>query len=438
MNPKKVSNATDLLQAASPVASEESMRRVLSGARRWKRWLGRKHQYNETDMTEALRGQSINGPQLGEYIACSAPLHLLDGWIYISRAFDAASRGDRNSAVHMAYYAELRAAMSLLATRGVGIFNQSHVALDDQMQPTQLGRSTHKATWELLMAWSLQSDSAEKILRAIPLETRSLSDWLAQVGVVAPSRDVVAREWLRAWSVDLEVFDQDRSRRNESSYRPTRISTAILQPVDAHVELAGPLFNSWLEISPTITGAYAAIDVSLLRQALTLALEKGLSHYVTLDGAINALQDIIPPDSTSNVIEALKSSSLSAHSIFCAADEPLDPQGPATPILARGLLMLRLATACSTSLLEAADVSKSDLQFWWAPLGTDLGLWDNGSDVETFADLWIDVENAIDRANEELSNLQGGCTVRDVAKILTRDMSLTQFSRAPMWLLGLE
>ena len=114
-------------------------------------------------------------------------------------------------------------------------------------------------------------------------------------------------------------------------------------------------------------------------------------------------------------------------------------QGKAvTPILARGLLMLRLASASTASLLAAANVSKSDLEFWWSPLGTDLGLWDSPADIETFSDLWTDVADARDDADAEISAIQGGRSVRVVAGILARDVSLTQFSRAPMWLLGLD
>ena len=53
---------------------------------------------------------------------------------------------------------------------------------------------------------------------------------------------------------------------------------------------------------------------------------------------------------------------------------------PATPILARALLMLRLASARAAHLLAAAEVSKADLKFWWLPWGTDLGLWDDLDD----------------------------------------------------------
>ena len=59
-----------------------------------------------------------------EAIAISAPLHCVDGWSYASRAIASLLAGDGHAARHLAYYAQLRAGLSLLANLGVGIFNR--------------------------------------------------------------------------------------------------------------------------------------------------------------------------------------------------------------------------------------------------------------------------------------------------------------------------
>ena len=105
--------------------------------------------------------------------------------------------------------------------------------------------------------------------------------------------------------------------------------------------------------------------------------------------------------------------------------------------MARALLMLRLASARASVLLAAAGVSKSDLKFWWLPLGTDLGLWYD-LDEEDFVDLWTDVADAKESAEDRISDLPEGSSVRAVSVVLSGDVTLTQFSRAPLWLLGLD
>ena len=429
--------ATSLVHAASPVAIESCLKEVVKRIRRWKRWLNTDHPYNN-DIITTLKQQpkvaNIDAVKLGEYIACSAPLHLADGWNYLSRAFDAISHGDRNSAYHLAYYAELRAAMSLLATEGIGIFDRRHIALDIYLHPTFLNRSTHLATWLVLSAWSNEPGRAVRLLEAITIESKNLSEWLELVGVVAPTQQLVANEWLQAWSVDLEIIDTDQGRRNEMSYRPAGIRIPAPPPVDPQSELVSPIFNSWDELGPTITGATAALDLSLLREALRLVVREGMCNYTSFCQAVESLEGKM----SSLTYQALTTPSESATAIFDSAGTDNARRKTATPILARSLLMLRLASASIASLLKTANVSKSDLEFWWSPLGTDLGLWESPADIDTFTDLWANVAEAKDEADVRLSSIQNELSVRTVANVLSQDVSLTQFSRASMWLLGLD
>ena len=428
--------ATDLVRGASPDAIEARLRVVAKRMRRWNRWLTTRHRYNN-DVVQTLaadvKQNTIDGQELGEYIASSVPLHLADGWNYLSRAFDASSRGDRGSAYHLAYYAELRAAMSLLAAEGIGIFHNRHIALDSNFQPTVYKNNTHEAAWEILSSWSREPNKAERLLRAINIEPGSLSDWLQSVGVGAPARVWLAEEWLNAWSVDLGVYNDDRARRNETSYRPTRIRVPAAQPVDPYQELSAPLFDSWSELDPEIVGGSAALDLALLGKALHLVVERGVCNYGSFDEVLKYLKQHL----NANTVEALRTERPSATAIFKAAGI-VDFQGkPATPILARALLMLRLASARASELLSSSGVSKADLRFWWLALGKDLGLWDDQAD-EDFLGLWTDVADAKELADGLIEDLPKGSSVRAVSNVLCGDMTLTQFSRAPLWLLDLD
>ncbi len=426
--PNKAGSATDFVRAASPSASEQSLRAVARRMRRWKRWLNIKHPYS--DVVRELGSSGIVDEQkLGEYIAASAPLHLADGWNYLSRAFDAIVRGDRHSAYHLAYYAELRAAMSLLATEGIGIFKRRHIALSASFVPTEFTRANHAATWEVLSAWSDEPGTAERLLGSIQLEDKSLSEWLTAIGALPSASRVLAREWLAAWSLDLRLVAADRERRNEISYRPTRIRP--LPPVDANLELTAPIFQSWEVLEPfTADGAGVLLDSSLLRRAMSLAVKEKWCRYGSLEAAMVALKN----DMSQPGYEALYAGNASADAILSQAEEA--GTVVATPVLARALLMLRLASARSASLLADAGVSKDDLEFWWEALGTDMGLWESSGELDAFADLWRDVEEAISQARERMAAIPNGTSVYAVSRVLSREVSLTQFSRAPLWLLG--
>ena len=396
--------------------------------RRWKRWLNLKHPYS--DVIRALRRpRTVDGEKLGEYIAASAPLHLADGWNYLSRAFDAITRGDRHAAYHLAYYAELRAAMSLLATEGIGIFRDRHIALNAGFVPTEFSGSSHAATWEVLSAWSDEPGTAERLLESISLEQKSLSEWLTAIGALPSARRVLAKEWLAAWSLDLQLVATDRERRNEISYRPTRIH--LLPPVDPQLELTAPLFQSWEVLEPfSADGTGVLLDSSLLRRAISLSVKEKWCSYGSPEAAMAALKS----DMSQPGYEALHAGNASADAILGQAEET--GTVVATPVLARALLMLRLASARSALLLADAGISKEDLEFWWESLGTDMGLWESSGDIDAFADLWRDVEEAIGQARERMAAIPNGTSVHAVSRVLSREVSLTQFSRAPLWLLG--
>ena len=437
MIPQRVYDPGSFVRASSSQAIEGRLRAIRTRMRRWDRWLTRHHPYNQ-DVLAALQLSfqqgDVDGPKMGEYIASSAPLHLADGWNYLSRAFDATCRGDRGGAYHLSYYAELRAAMSLLATEGIGIFNRRHIALDNNLAPTEFRKRTHDATWDALSAWSQETGRAVRLLQSISIESKSLSSWLTSVGVVSPAQQLIAEKWLNAWSVDLSVLSDDSMRRNEMSYRPTRIKVPTPPPVNSRAELADPIFAFWTELAPDVSGAKAGIDLSLLRQALVLVVDEGLCNYGTFEEALESIRQ----DMTDITYTALRDGRSSATVIFREA-EITDFQGkPATPILARSLLMLRLASASTASLIRAAGISKDDLAFWWIPFGSDMGMWEDPEDYEAFADLWDDVSEAQDKANQSLASIRGTESVKSVSSILTKQMPLTQYSRALFWLIDVD
>lgn len=60
------------------------------------------------------------------------------------------------------------------------------------------------------------------------------------------------------------------------------------------------------------------------------------------------------------------------------------------------------------------------------------------SDIETFSDLWTDVFEAKDKATTQLEAIDREFSVQSVVGVLAQEISLTQFTRVPLWLLGLD
>jgi hypothetical protein len=93
-------------------------------------WIGRANRYSRDTIRRIKSDIGIGGVrsprQLSQYVAASTVLHCADGWSYLGKAISCLLRGDPHRCRHLAYYAELRAALSLLASEGVGIFQDRH------------------------------------------------------------------------------------------------------------------------------------------------------------------------------------------------------------------------------------------------------------------------------------------------------------------------
>ena len=105
------------LRRASKLPLEYAFqRRARTGSNYWLSRNRYRHDIVRTVTAEAAN--ALDGRKLADYAAASIPLHLSDGWCLLARAAGAVTNGDWPNAIHLGYYAELRAAMALLATQG--------------------------------------------------------------------------------------------------------------------------------------------------------------------------------------------------------------------------------------------------------------------------------------------------------------------------------
>ena len=411
-SPVQYADAASLISHASREPILEAYGRLAKRYERYQRWLTTRHPYRQ--IIRNVPSGPIDSPAMAEYIGASIPLHLADGWAFLSRAFEAIVRGDRATSIHLAYYAELRAGMSLLAGQGVGVFGNRHVAVGSpNTGGTWSGPGTHDAVRELLEAWSATAGSADQVLGSLYSQGRSLAESIDEVrGQVTgassslPVRQGIARSWLTAWSIDLRSLREDRTLRNQVSYRPWDISVPQPQQIQASEEILFSIREAWQNLEPDgFEGA--RIDRDLLDRGLRMA---GLRTT--------------PETPPTNFV--LKS-----------AEDTTSGINHASPILSRAMLLLRLATASCAQTLRDSAVSTASFRFWWQDIGRRFGLWDESTSHETLADLWADVSLALDEIEASISDPSTFTTAESLQEVAPRPVA-TQFIRAPLWLLPLE
>lgn len=388
-------------------------------------WIGKNNRYSKNTIQKInddfgrVPGPQTNRKHMAQYIAASCLLHCTDGWSYLGKAVFSLLRGDPHRVRHLAYYAELRAAMSLLASEGIGIFNKQHFVIDGPGSVAKIplrrpddNTGTHVVTWDCLEYWSKLPRSGPLFTSVITPHKRSLADWLAPIGSVG-FISAQAQKWFQQWGMDLRMPAKDRHARNESSYRPDGIPDAWQLDATDALSFAAELWNLF-----GITGdsLFSTVDNHILRLAL--------------ESAFRSTRDIDPvedPDQFKEfilkVIEDLEvEGAMAPHwnafllrktipnnpRIFeYSALMPRDPKSPRDPnsgyaILSRAALLLRMASGAGLRLLMAAGFADDSLEFWWNSLGTSRGFWQGTKDRNDLPDLWADVFPLLERAREFL------------------------------------
>lgn len=351
--------------------------------------------------------------ELVAYIAASAPCHAADGWSLLGRAVSSALRRDPYSAVHYAYYAELRAAMSILASEGIGILDAKHPTIQCgrtgiEIQPLpkvnmrnsgkagykERAAGTHMAVGPCLNYWSTLPRSRKLIGEIVRPLGISLTEWFDGLGKPATG-SAVARRWLLAWGLDLDVVAKDRDARNLASYRPSDFRRP--EPLSGS-ELITFFKSFWQLFEPSPGYGFPTLERLLLKRALqeagvraTASQINGIGVPLALAAELERFFSGQPTAGPSPLDEAEGVS---------AVDDPRCH----LQIIARAAMLLYIASRSAASLLRKAGYHADELKFWWHPLGAARCFWEDGDAPADPANMWADMEANLAEMGEWLAH----------------------------------
>lgn len=399
---------------------------------------------------------SINFPlkskDVSTYIAASSLSHLIDGWGYLANAVNAFLRGSPGTAIHLAYYAELRAVMSLLATEGIGVFSDIHLGLEsnntfsifhkyDRKQKGKGGVSkrfvnpigTHVFAWEAMDKWCRSgSKPSQDFLQMFQVKGHSFSELLPgfhpQASQLVSSS--ITKRWLKTWAFDVKKYKNDREFRNSVSYRPQTISD-FDKKVDFRTAIKN-IYELFHVLSPTTNNPFNYLDKLLLKDLFD-------SLYEIPDIASRALKENMIKEAFENVgstldktTEAILLPPILPESTPLIFSEAAKLELMPLPVISRAALLLRVSTGCVSALLKDADITKNELTFIWDTYGFNHGFWDSMQPVSEFYKLWDDIE--ISYSNID-ANLTSGINSPFSFNNEMEDniIKLSQFDRAVFW-----
>jgi hypothetical protein len=377
------------------------------------KWLGLTNRYSKDTIARIKSdagAKKIREPQqLSQYISASCLLHCSDGWSYLGKAILSTLRGDPHRARHLAYYAELRAAVSLLATEGIGIFNNRHFVINSPNSIVRMhgGRdsTTHRFTWLCLDYWANRASSGDLFSKIVRPYGRDLDDWLTPLGggsVVAPQ----ARNWLRQWGMDLKMLPEDRDARNESSYQPDGIPDVWRTNATSVLNFARDL---WVALEPSPTSRFETIDRHILRIVLS-GVFKGRTGKDVNQDPIQFKAFVSPvidnqgfqPEARRQWLDFItREISPGDTSMFLFSGASSQTRNNSDlAIISRATLLLRFASGSASQLLAAAGMPAEDLKFWWEAFGQGRGFWEGNKQSNELLDLWANVAAALQEIDE--------------------------------------
>lgn len=191
--------------------------------------------------------------------------HLVEGWRYASAATHALLNHSSRQALHFAYYAELRAAMSLFAFSGIRVKRDDFFYLDSSATRHRVDSiGTHDAVWGLWKQWVNRSDAQSLFLDGIKLHPSiSLRD------VVAGVRYVNASATLTDWGIDLLDATNDHLARNAASYEAEYISHPLSPMKKDDAELIKSIWSLFLS-----EGVALRFDAAFVNYVIADAIPK--------------------------------------------------------------------------------------------------------------------------------------------------------------------
>lgn len=378
-------------------------------------WLPAAHPFPQGSLPPRFDFNGISQRQLTELIAVRGPLHCSDGWSYLSKAISALFLGDRHAARHLAYYAELRASLSILASQGIGIFNNINCVIDDAGNRHDLeNRGTHEMCWLALDHWAKTPGSFEKIASAININGATLFEALSAY-FPGSSGTTLGHGLIKGWGVDLSAATDDHIARNYSSYTPNDLSPMSGRPA-LDLDFIGSL---WRSFQPSAFG--------LERHLLRLILETELANTggATLSPLGYANLD---PRIAAHVSEGFlsRTEEVDEHPIIRTADTT---DTSAEAMLARGAILLRIATSLAQDNLGKAGVGINELEPWWSTLGLERGLWSHPAEPTDMSELWMEVEDALEAASRAEQTSRHGW----LGELPGSTLRLFQTERIALW-----
>lgn len=401
---------------------------------------------NRIDLDFVERPRNNRKNQLKSYISISVLTHLSDGWEYYSKAVQSSIEGNSGIAMHLAYYAELRSVMALMASQGLGIFNDIHFWVNttgNLLYKQSPNLKTHKATETFIQDWASQTNNSSGLFDSLFVSNLSATNWIRHSGSSSHATylGTQLKDWMKAWSIDLKLTE-DQNQRNDRSYRPNYLITNF--DSKSKFEFLEKLWNA---CAPDHYGTFSEMDRHILRNLLLICFKFSKGKKLNGDTRSRQLiEDIYNAEGMTkdpHLISFLSyQSDTNPYWLFEQAKIKAYNDGTSwneIPILCRALLLMRIATSYTSNFINQTSIAtskSSSLEFWWNAIAVNHGIMKPTDRLATIEDLYTEVSDLLDDIRSD-GSFAWICQKEVRESFAHNYQFITQFERPMFWGLGL-
>ena len=336
-------------------------------------------------------------------LASEQVIHMVESWRYLGTAMFAFLNNERGNSIHLAYYAELRAALSLFSGSGLRIDRDNGFWIDSTGAKHVLPKhQTHALAWGAWQEWVKRPDAQTLLgnqIRLMPGVT--LEDFQPRL------QQFNAGTMLSTWGFDLINLQNDHHSRNSASYNAYWRTKPLRRMTETSLDFA----RKFSELFLSAGSSGLMFDKALVQYLVG----KSISSAVVFDGPYNSekydsdwdtqLIDIVQfvAKQTGSDDESLLLN-LNANIGRETFDLASNMSDEAESVLARAGFMARLAMlSVKRNVIASANPSA---RIWMTNWLESCGRWDPNSG-SALGDLEIDLIDALESLPVNSPSLPG-------------------------------
>lgn len=337
-----------------------------------------------------LDSLGTNIGNIPQYLPVSSILHLIDGWGYLGASLRSFARNDIGTCGHLAYYAELRAAMSFLAANGIITLKKEGYFLDSHGVCNVLyrGDGTHVAVWECLSRLAQQRAGdvmlIDEIVRPGSIQ---LSDWVdaftgGRGGSVSQNFQL-----LSALGMDIQNYRDDRNGRNRFSYSATDL---LEKEQYDRVSITANFIWVWQLLEPSSVG-FENLEYDLLYFVLHGLKKSCNMSIVDFRSRLDVVLKTLGFSASRDLLrKRLFGRKIPYSDGLGVGGRPANNtyKGLHRRMLFRALLLLSVVTLAVRKMMLRSGVAASDLSWWLSDIQLRRFMWQTDVQGYSYADLW--------------------------------------------------